>query len=118
MYAIRSYYDTVREVVIHYQNWHSGNMFPSEELQQIRSLLQEILDKKDIGVKLPPVPPPGEAQGGDVPDFPSETDGGFQSGQSEEVLIDISSVGIVVPQGEEAKPREYDVSFQSGNMLV
>jgi len=86
-----------------FRQWVSGDLLSREYLQQTRAFLTNILEKKGIKSKLPQV-----VQASSVAD---------RSDDQEEVL-DISSVRVQLEHGpDEGTVVEFDVSFQSGNII-
>ena len=86
-----------------FRQWVSGELLSREYLKQTRVFLANILEKKGIKSKLPKV-----AQGSSVAD---------RSDEQEEVL-DISSVRVQLENGpDKGTVVEFDVSFQSGNII-
>ena len=86
-----------------FRQWVSGDLLSREYLKQTRAFLANILEKKGITSKLPQV-----VQASSVAD---------RSDDQEEVL-DISSVRVQLENGpDEGTVVEFDVSFQSGNII-
>ena len=86
-----------------FSQWVSGDLLSKEYLQQMRVFLANILEKKGIKSKLPEV-----VQASSVAD---------RSDEQEEVL-DISSVRVQLENGpDKGTVVEFDVSFQSGNII-
>lgn len=86
-----------------YEDWASAGNFPPGQLEKIRLFLVEILKSKGIQRELTSVSIKEEI---------------VQGPQEEEDFIDISSIGIYFNAGPaKGKVVEYDVNFQSGNML-
>ncbi len=85
-----------------YEEWARNEHFPPAQLEKIRLFLIEILKIKGIQRDLTPIP------------MEEET---VQEPEEEE-FIDISSIGIYFNAGPaKDKVVEFDVNFQSGNML-
>ena len=85
-----------------YEEWARNEHFPPAQLEKIRLFLVEILKSKGIQRDLTPIPMEEET----VPEI------------EEEEFIDISSIGIYFNDGPaKGKVVEFDVNFQSGNML-
>lgn len=90
-----------------YEKWSAGNRFKPEELNIVRTFLQNILTKRGISKTLPPVAvqfaaaaAPGD---GETP---------------EEEFLDISAIKIILENGpQKGRAIEFDVNFQSGNVL-
>lgn len=86
-----------------YEEWAGNEHFPPGELEKIRLFLAEILKSKGIQRDLTSV------------SMKEET---VQTHEEEEEFIDISSIGIYFNSGPaKGKVVEFDVNFQSGNML-
>ncbi len=85
-----------------YEEWARAEDFPPAQLEKIRLFLVEILKSKGIQRDLTPIPMEEER---------------VQEPEEEE-FIDISSIGIYFNAGHsKGKVVEFDVNFQSGNML-
>lgn len=100
---------SVEDAVAEYEKWLSGDKFSSAQLNSVRSFLGDILAKKGITQTLSPVPenepPPGQANAPDE-ELP------------EEEYLDISAIKITLENGpQKGKSIEFDVNFQSGNVL-
>lgn len=86
-----------------YEEWAKDDTFPPNQLEKVRVFLQEILSNKGMDRKLTSVT---------TADEPSKEP------EEEEEFIDISSIGIYFNNGPaKGKVVEFDVNFQSGNML-
>jgi hypothetical protein len=104
---------TVEDAVDQYNRWFSGDLFTASQLESIRTYLQSILDNQGIRTPLPV--PETEANGSDATDS-----GGieFSMPEPEEDMLDITSIGITFTSGShQGKMVEFDVNFQSGDML-
>lgn len=85
-----------------YEAWVEKGDFPTGQLEKIRLFLVEILKSKGIQRDLTPVLVKEETA----------------QEPEEEEFIDISSIGIYLDAGPaKGKVAEFDVNFQSGNML-
>jgi len=86
-----------------YEEWVSNDIFLPGQLEKIRLFLVEILKNKELQSSLTSVSIKEEL---------------VQEPEEEEEFIDISSIGVYFNSGP-AKGRvvEFDVNFQSGNML-
>jgi len=83
--------------------WVSGNSLSKEYLKHTRVFLANVLEKKGIKSRLPEVV--------------QASSGADQSDEQEEVL-DISSVRVQLENGpDKGSVVEFDVSFQSGNII-
>ena len=105
---------SVDDAIDQYHQWLSGDLFTVNQLEPIRTYLQSILDKKGIDNPLP-VPVSERAENNATTD----PDGiGFGMSEPEEEILDITSIGIAFTSGSQnGKMVEFDVNFQSGNML-
>ncbi len=100
------------DAVAQYHQWFSGDLFDAAQLEPIRAYLQPILDRKGIDKTLP-IP---------VDDKERAASGGggieFSMPEAEEEVLDITSIGITFNSGShKGKMVEFDVNFQSGDML-
>ncbi|MGE0084521.1 MAG: tetratricopeptide repeat protein [Desulfococcaceae bacterium] len=105
--------DAPGDAVRQYQNWFSENFFPGEAMGQIYHLLRDVLEKKGFEAVLskPEEKEPAGAEDNKIIPEPVP-------GISENEILDISSVGITIPDGQDrSKTFEYDVSFQSGSII-
>ena len=99
------------EAVNQYHLWHTDERFQASQLELIRVYLDNALNKKGVTANLPKPVSTGETLGleGEVP---AKTD------DAEEEFLDITSIGITFESGPRVgKMVEFDVNFQSGNML-
>ncbi|PIE67673.1 MAG: hypothetical protein CSA23_02545 [Deltaproteobacteria bacterium] len=107
---------TVDDAIDQYKQWYAGDLFTSSQLEAIRTYLHPILENKGISTPLP-------APVNENPDDDSEnkTDTGgieFSMPEPEEDMLDITSIGITFTSGaNQGKMVEFDVNFQSGDML-
>lgn len=86
-----------------YEEWAKGDIFPPNQLEKIRVFMQEILSGKGMDRKITSV---------------TAADEQSKEPEEEEEFIDISSIGIYFNTGPaKGKVVEFDVNFQSGNML-
>jgi len=100
------------EAVNQYNNWFAGDLFQPGQLEPVRSYLADILQKKGIDVFLPSPSAIEEAQ-----EEPISVDDTLAD-EPEEEFLDITSIGITFESGSrKGKMVEFDVNFQSGNML-
>lgn len=105
---------SIDDAVDQYHRWFSGDLFTAKQLDVIRGYLQTILDQKGIEKALPI--PVGELE--EQPDV--EASGGieFDMPEPEEEILDITSIGVTFTSGsQKGKMVEFDVNFQSGDML-
>lgn len=86
-----------------YEEWARGDMFTPDQLEKLRGFMQQFLDNKGLDRKLAAV-----GNGADTV---------FEESEQEE-FIDISSIGLYLDSGPgQGKVVEFDVNFQSGNLL-
>jgi tetratricopeptide (TPR) repeat protein len=100
------------EAVNQYQKWFSSDIFQPAQLETIRVYLEDILQKRGIEKNLPSLlgeaPKEGE----------SARKESVQATEADEEFLDITSIGITFESGpRKGKMVEFDVNFQSGNML-
>jgi len=100
------------EAVDQYKNWLAGDIFQPNQLETVRVYLEDILQKRGIEAALPtPVAENDEIEA-------QVADEGPSMAESEEEFLDITSIGITFDSGSrKGKMIEFDVNFQSGNML-
>jgi len=100
------------EAVDQYKNWLAGDIFQPNQLETVRAYLEDILQKRGIEAALPtPVAKNERVEAQAADEDPSMAD-------SEEEFLDITSIGITFDSGSrKGKMIEFDVNFQSGNML-
>jgi tetratricopeptide (TPR) repeat protein len=105
--------DATQEVVNLYHQWHSDDAFQASQLEQVRIYLVDALAKKGIETNLPsPMPAIDDVATEYIQEDLSADEG------SDEEFIDITSIGITLENGpRKGKMVEFDVNFQSGNML-
>jgi hypothetical protein len=105
--------DATQEAVNLYHQWHSEDAFQANQLEQVRVYLVDALAKKGIETNLPsPMPAIENVTAEHMPEDLSADEG------SDEEFIDITSIGITLENGpRKGKMVEFDVNFQSGNML-
>jgi tetratricopeptide (TPR) repeat protein len=86
-----------------YEEWAKGDMLSAGQLDKLRTFLEQVFENKGLDRKLTAV---GSAV---------ET---VVEKKQEEEFIDISSIGILLESGPgKGKVIEFDVNFQSGNLL-
>ena len=102
-----------QEAISLYRGWLSDDIFQPNQLEQVRVYLEDALTKKGIDVDLPsPVAAKDVRTGSGQPSPPAADSG------SDEEFLDITSIGITFESGpRKGKMVEFDVNFQSGNML-
>ena len=89
-----------------YEEWVKGDMFSDEQLASLRVFMEQVFENKGLDITLTKVGTPPEAAPDKMPE------------KKEEEFIDISSIGIYLDSGPgKGKVVEFDVNFQSGNLL-
>ena len=105
--------NSLDQAITKYQEWMGSDDFPDDQLETIRPYLEDILRKngKESSLPLP-------SAAGETPAESSvETHQNYEKEESVEFL-DITSIGINYESGPaKGKMVEFDVNFQSGNML-
>ncbi|NVM23246.1 MAG: tetratricopeptide repeat protein [Desulfobacterales bacterium] len=87
-----------------FRQWVSGELLSTEQLRNIRSFLADILKKKGTRTELPEVVERGAKRSEDT--------------EKDEVLPDIFSVVVKLENGpRKGSMMEFDVTFQSGNVI-
>jgi tetratricopeptide (TPR) repeat protein len=105
--------DAIEEAVNLYHQWHSEDTFQPGQLEQVRVYLEDALTKKGIETNLPSPMPAMETIAAEKIEEGLPADEG-----NEEEFLDITSIGITLESGpRKGKMVEFDVNFQSGNML-
>ncbi len=103
---------SAEEAISQYNDWFSSDLFQPNQLEAVRTYLAEILQKKGVDVFLPSPSAIEVAQ-----DEPTSVDDTLVE-EPEEEFLDITSIGITFEAGpRKGKMVEFDVNFQSGNML-
>lgn len=103
---------SIEDAVDQYNQWMSGDLFTSGQIESVRNYLQPILERKGVDTPLPI--PSG------VVEEPVSDAGGieFNMPEEDEDILDITSIGITFTSGtQKGKMVEFDVNFQSGGML-
>jgi hypothetical protein len=94
------------------KEWLAGDLFSPEQLVAIRASLEDHLDRQGVTLELPELAVP-TGTGASDPGLPAA---GGDEDQGE--FLDITSIGITMDQGpSQGQMVEFDVNFQSGNML-
>ncbi|WP_319525375.1 hypothetical protein [uncultured Desulfosarcina sp.] len=111
---------SIDDAIDQYNQWLSGDLFATGQLESIRAYLQPIIDRKGIDKILtaPDVSVEDEAEAEAAAE--SAPSGGieFSMPEPEEEILDITSIGITFTSGtQKGKMVEFDVNFQSGGML-
>jgi len=102
-----------QEAVNLYRQWHTEDIFQPNQLEQVRVYLVDALSKRGVELDLPsPVATIVDVAADQVPD------GQVADDSNDEEFLDITSIGITFESGpRKGKMVEFDVNFQSGNML-
>jgi len=95
-----------------YHRWHADETFQPNQLELVRVYLDDALQKKGIDAMLPSAM---KAEG----KVAANAEPSLQAAEeSDEEFLDITSIGITFESGpKKGKMVEFDVNFQSGNML-
>ena len=94
-----------------YEEWAKGDMFTPEELEKLRIFMEQVLENKGVDRRLTVV-------GGETQAVVEEKAKTVVEEKPEEEFIDISSIGMYLDSGPgKGKVVEFDVNFQSGNLL-
>lgn len=105
--------NSTQEAINLYHQWHSEDTFQPKQLELVRLYLRDTLQKKGVDAMLPsPV-------ANDRNDAQAPLEPVVQAVEEpEEEFLDITSIGITFDSGpRKGKMVEFDVNFQSGNML-
>jgi tetratricopeptide (TPR) repeat protein len=103
---------SLEEAVGQYHQWHASGEFPDDQLEIVRHYLEDILKKKGKSFNLPlPASRVHSPQGVSGISLDQEKEEPVE-------FLDITSIGITFDNGPgKGKMIEFDVNFQSGNML-
>ncbi|MEJ2639481.1 MAG: hypothetical protein P8010_07905 [Desulfosarcinaceae bacterium] len=94
------------------KEWQAGDLFSPEQLTAIRANLEDHLTRQGVTLELPEIEVPTDAGQSDLG---VSAEGGEEE-QGE--FLDITSIGITLDEGpSKGQMVEFDVNFQSGNML-
>ena len=105
---------SVEDAMAQYRKWHPDDRFDVDQLEAIRAYLQPIVQQKGIATPLPM--PNGVEDQDKVGANRAEIE--FNMPESQEEMLDITSIGICFASGsQKGKMVEFDVNFQSGEML-
>lgn len=86
-----------------YEEWAKSDMFTHDQLETLRVFMEQVFESKGVDRKLTVVGVKAEA---------------VVTEKKQEEFIDISSIGIYLDSGPgKGKVVEFDVNFQSGNLL-
>lgn len=102
------------DAIDQYKNWYAEDLFTADQLKIVHDYLQSILYREGLATTLPmPVVQKKERH--------ALLDAGMNDPiffEPEEDILDINSIGITFTSGpQEGKMVEFDVNFQSGDML-
>ncbi|MCP4748534.1 MAG: hypothetical protein GY874_20730 [Desulfobacteraceae bacterium] len=104
---------TSDEAIEQYKKWFLMDIFLPSQLETLRSYLADILQKKGVKASLPSPLTDGER----MTSANHETVVSVEP-ELEEEFLDITSIGITFDSGpQKGRMIEFDVNFQSGNML-
>jgi tetratricopeptide (TPR) repeat protein len=96
------------------KEWQSGDLFSPEQLTGLRASVADHLARQGVEMELPEIESAAPAAEGD---FSAPGDMGMGDDDQGEFL-DITSIGITMEAGpSKGQMVEFDVNFQSGNML-
>lgn len=105
---------SVADAIERYNQWFAGDMFTAEQMEAIRAYLQPMVVQK--GIDTPLSIPAGVEKENQVSGNSAEIE--FDGPESQEEILDITSIGIPFTSGsQKGKMVEFDVNFQSGEML-
>ncbi len=98
------------DAVDQFNNWNATDLFSNAEMESIRAFMHPLLKKKGITKT-----PPGQVAG----DGDGDRGGAELSRPEPEVeILEITTIGITFGSGpKKGKMIEFDVNFQSGDML-
>jgi len=110
-----------QEAIGQYHQWFEGDLFQPGQLETVRVYLEDILTKRGITPSLPsPLAAPQDEEIHLEMEKPREEieEPLEEEAETEEEFLDITSIGITFEMGpRKGKMVEFDVNFQSGNML-
>jgi tetratricopeptide (TPR) repeat protein len=93
------------------KEWQAGDLFTPDQLKGIRASLEDHLSRQGVDLELPEIETPDPAA---ADDFGPPGDVDDDQGE----FLDITSIGITMEEGpSQGQMVEFDVNFQSGNML-
>jgi len=102
-----------QEAVNLYNQWQAEDIFQPNQLEQVRVYLVDALTKRGVELDLPSPVAVFEDVASD-----QQVDGLVGDDGNDEEFLDITSIGITFDSGpRKGKMVEFDVNFQSGNML-
>jgi tetratricopeptide (TPR) repeat protein len=92
------------------REWQAGDLFTPEQLNAIKAGLEDHLARQGVELELPEIAAATEEGAFGLSDDGAEDDQGE--------FLDITSIGITMEEGpSQGQMVEFDVNFQSGNML-
>ncbi len=95
-----------------FKEWQAGDLFSPDQLAGIRASLEDHLARQGVDLELPEVEMP---EPGDMGAFSGASD---EDEDDQGEFLDITSIGITMEEGpSKGQMVEFDVNFQSGNML-
>lgn len=96
------------------KEWQSGELFSHDQLTGLKASVADHLARQGVEMQLPEIEVSAPATAGDF--SPPEDEGMGDDDQGE--FLDITSIGITMEEGpSKGQMVEFDVNFQSGNML-
>jgi len=105
---------SIEDAVVQYNKWHADDLFPLKQLKTVADYLTNIIKHNNLDIILPE--PTQTIQQKD-PLENQETLKREETSEEEDIL-DITAIGITFADGpEKGKKIEFDVNFQTGNML-
>jgi tetratricopeptide (TPR) repeat protein len=104
------------DAIDQYNQWYSSDLFTTTQMESIRAYLQPILEKRGIEKTLPA--PVMEREDKDEAADRGGIEFSMPEPEPEEEILEITSIGITFASGTHSgKMVEFDVNFQSGDML-
>jgi len=112
--------ENIDQAVAQYEEWLAGDLFDGNQMERLRTFLEDNLEKKGIKKTLSQANATEEitlefdeeAAEEPVNEEPQDV------GAPDEEFIDISSIGITFEEGpSKGNMIEFDVNFQSGNII-
>ena len=92
-----------KNAVKQFRGWHSGDLFSPDQLEELHLLLETLLKKEGVDSLLTDI---------------AATQKEIIKRNQEMEIIDISSIGISVKEGDQKNSLiELDVNYQSGNII-
>jgi tetratricopeptide (TPR) repeat protein len=111
--------DAVPEAVTRYEQWLKDERFTPPQRIKLRAFLASQLKKQGVETELAAATSTGDLGKSPGTDpKPGKPEKEIPEGVDEEEILDINSIGITMPSGPlEGKLVEFNVSFQSGNVI-